>query len=104
MPRTSVVTVLDAPLARRPGEIMIYSNHTYELLSEIVRRVTGRPHWEIAQERIFYIVPESEAGRVVGATSRLGRRCARPPAQPRHRLAPDAGDSLRWRRCVRDTA
>jgi serine-type D-Ala-D-Ala carboxypeptidase len=66
---------LDVPLARRPGEVMIYSNHNYELLSEIVRRVTGRPHWEIAQERVFdplgmndcfYIVPESEAGRVVG--------------------------------------
>jgi CubicO group peptidase (beta-lactamase class C family) len=66
---------LDAPLARRPGEIMIYSNHNYELLSEIVRRVTGRPHWELAQERVFdplgmndcfYIVPEAEAARVVG--------------------------------------
>ena len=66
---------LDAPLARRPGEVMIYSNHSYELLSEIVRRVSGRPHWEIAKERVFdplgmrdcfYIVPESEAGRVVG--------------------------------------
>jgi CubicO group peptidase (beta-lactamase class C family) len=66
---------LDAPLARRPGEIMLYSNHNYELLSEIVRRVTRRPHWELAQERVFdplgmndcfYIVPESETGRVVG--------------------------------------
>jgi CubicO group peptidase (beta-lactamase class C family) len=65
---------LDVPLARRPGEIMIYSNHNYELLSEIVRRVSGRPHWELAQERIFdplgmkdcfYIVPESEVARVV---------------------------------------
>ena len=72
---TAIDIFLDVPLARRPGEIMIYSNHGYELLSEIVRRVTGRPHWQIAQERVFdplgmndcfYIVPESEAGRVVG--------------------------------------
>jgi CubicO group peptidase (beta-lactamase class C family) len=72
---TLIDLFMDAPLARRPGEIMIYSNHNYELLSEIVRRVTGRPHWEIAQERVFdplgmndcfYIVPEAEVGRVVG--------------------------------------
>jgi CubicO group peptidase (beta-lactamase class C family) len=65
---------LDAPLARRPGKIMIYSGQNYEVLSEIVRRVSRRPHWELAQERIFdplgmqdtfWIVPESEAGRVV---------------------------------------
>jgi CubicO group peptidase (beta-lactamase class C family) len=65
---------LDVPLAQQPGELMMYSNHNYELLSEIVRRVTGRPHWELARERVFdplgmqdsfYIVPEAEAGRVV---------------------------------------
>ncbi len=71
---TIIDVFLDAPLAARPGETMIYSNHNYELLSEIVRRVTGRPHWELAQERIFgplgmadsfWIVPESEVDRVV---------------------------------------
>jgi CubicO group peptidase (beta-lactamase class C family) len=65
---------LDAPLAARPGEVMMYSSHNYELLSEIVRRVSGRPHWELAQERIFdplgmadtfFIVPKSESRRVV---------------------------------------
>jgi CubicO group peptidase (beta-lactamase class C family) len=53
---------------------MMYSGHNYELLSEIVRRVAGRPHWELARERIFdplgmddtfWIVPEAEAARVV---------------------------------------
>jgi CubicO group peptidase (beta-lactamase class C family) len=65
---------LDAPLIRRPGELMTYSNHGYELLAEIVRRLSGRPIWELARERIFgplgmddsyYVVPESEAERVV---------------------------------------
>lgn len=64
----------DAPLACRPGETMLYASHNYELLTEIVRRVTGRPHWEVARERVFaplgmddtfWIVPESEAARVV---------------------------------------
>jgi CubicO group peptidase (beta-lactamase class C family) len=71
---TLIHLFLDAPHARRPGEIMIYANHNYELLSEIVRRVSGRSHWELARERIFgplgmhdsfYIVPDCEAGRVV---------------------------------------
>jgi Beta-lactamase len=57
---------LDVPLARRPGEIMIYSNHNYELLSEIVRRVSGRPHWELAQERSYWILTlDSERAAVV---------------------------------------
>jgi len=64
----------DAPLIRKPGELMTYSNHNYELLAEIVRRRSGRPIWELARERIFdplgmddsyYVLPESEAERVV---------------------------------------
>ena len=64
----------DAPLSARPGEAMGYASHNYELLTEIVRRTTGRPHWEFAHERLFaplgmndtyWIVPESEAARVV---------------------------------------
>ena len=53
---------------------MIYSNHNYELLGEIVRRLSGRSIEEQARERIFdplgmrdsyYVVPESVAPRVV---------------------------------------
>jgi len=64
----------DAPLACSPGELMIYSNHNYELLGELVRRITGRPFWEVARERVFaplgmedssFVVPERDAGRVV---------------------------------------
>jgi len=65
---------IDAPLVRPPGELMTYSNHNYELLAEIVRRVSGKPIWERARDRIFgplgmddsyYVVPESESARVV---------------------------------------
>jgi CubicO group peptidase (beta-lactamase class C family) len=64
----------DAPLIRKPGELMTYSNHNYELLAEIVRRLTRRPLWELARERLFaplgmddsyHVVPESESHRVV---------------------------------------
>jgi CubicO group peptidase (beta-lactamase class C family) len=69
-----VQAFFDAPLVARPGEIMIYAGHNYELLAEIVRRVTRRPHWDVCKERVFaplgmhdsfWIVPESEAARVV---------------------------------------
>jgi CubicO group peptidase (beta-lactamase class C family) len=33
----------DAPLRQKPGELQTYSNHNYELLAEIVRRLTRRP-------------------------------------------------------------
>jgi CubicO group peptidase (beta-lactamase class C family) len=58
----------------RAGEVMIYSDHNYELLGEIVRRLAGRSLEETARERIFaplgmtdshYVVPESKSQRVV---------------------------------------
>jgi CubicO group peptidase (beta-lactamase class C family) len=64
----------DAPLDSRPGEQMIYADLNYQFLGEIIRRLSGRRLWELAQERVFgplgmensyYVVPESEAGRVV---------------------------------------
>jgi CubicO group peptidase (beta-lactamase class C family) len=70
----------DAPRAARAGEVMIYSNHNYELLGEIVRRLSGRGIEELARERIFdrlgmddsyYVVPESESYRVVQRASGL---------------------------------
>jgi CubicO group peptidase (beta-lactamase class C family) len=64
----------DAPRVAGAGEMMVYSTHNYELLGEIVRRLSGRSLEELARGRIFdplgmrdshYEVPESEADRVV---------------------------------------
>jgi len=64
----------DGPRVARTGEVMIYATHNYELLGEIVRRLSGRSLDELARERIlgplgmhdtYYEVPESEARRVV---------------------------------------
>ncbi len=64
----------DAPRVARAGEVMIYSNHNYELLGEIVRRLSGRGLEQLARERVFdplgmtdsyYVVPASESHRVV---------------------------------------
>jgi CubicO group peptidase (beta-lactamase class C family) len=64
----------DAPRVTGVGEVMIYSTHNYELLGEIVRRLSGRSLEQLARERIFdplgmhdsyYEVPESEAHHVV---------------------------------------
>jgi CubicO group peptidase (beta-lactamase class C family) len=42
-----------APLTRQPGTAMIYSNFGFDLLGDIVRRVSGRPFWQFVRERIF---------------------------------------------------
>jgi serine-type D-Ala-D-Ala carboxypeptidase len=42
-----------APLARRPGTAMLYSNFGYNLLGDIVRRVSGMPFWQFVQSRLF---------------------------------------------------
>jgi len=64
----------DAPRVANVGEIMDYSTHNYELLGEIVRRLSGRSLEQVARERIFdplgmndtfYEVPKSESHRVV---------------------------------------
>jgi CubicO group peptidase (beta-lactamase class C family) len=70
----------DAPRVTRAGEVMTYSNHNYELLAEILRRLTGRDLEPLARERIFdplgmrdssYVVPESASHRVVQRASGL---------------------------------
>ena len=43
----------EAPLARPPGELMRYGAFGYMLLGEIVRRVSGRPFEDFAQERLL---------------------------------------------------
>ena len=63
----------DAPLSNPPGVKMDYSAYGYELLGEILRRVSGRGLSDVATERIFrplgmidtyFIVPESVRGRI----------------------------------------
>lgn len=64
----------DAPRVCAVGEAMVYSTHNYELLGEIVRRLSGCSLERLARERIFaplgmhdtyYEVPRSESRRVV---------------------------------------
>ena len=64
----------DAPRVARAGEVMLYSGHNYELLGEIVRRLSGTGLEQRARERIFdplgmrdsyYTVPASQSHRVV---------------------------------------
>ena len=70
----------DLPRVSKVGEVMNYATHNYELLGEIVRRLSGRSLEEAARERIFdplgmddtyYVVPECESHRVVQRASGL---------------------------------
>jgi CubicO group peptidase (beta-lactamase class C family) len=64
----------DAPRVAGVGEVMIYSNHNYELLGEIVCRLAGPSLDNRARARVFnplgmedsyYVVPRSKSPRVV---------------------------------------
>lgn len=64
----------DAPLWKMPGEEMSYCSYGYELVGEIIRRVTGKSLEENAVERVFgplgmkdshFVVPEKLWDRVV---------------------------------------
>jgi len=64
----------DAPLWKPPGVEMSYCNYGYNLLGEIVRRVSGQALADFARERIFeplglqdtfYIVPDAVRARIV---------------------------------------
>ena len=64
----------DAPLWKPPGAEMSYCSYGYDLVGEIVRRVSGRSLDDFARERIFeplgmkdtyYIVPGSVGHRIV---------------------------------------
>jgi CubicO group peptidase (beta-lactamase class C family) len=68
----------DAPLWKAPGVEMSYCSHGYELLGEIVRRVSGYSLADFARERIFaplgmtdtsYALPAAKQGRVVRRAS-----------------------------------
>jgi len=62
------------PVSKPPGSEMIYCNANYNLLGEIIRRLTGRPLDDFARERIFeplgmkdssYVVPKEARARIV---------------------------------------
>lgn len=64
----------DVPLWKKPGEEMSYSSYGFELLGEIIRRVSGKSLETNARERIFsplgmknsyFVVPESEYWKLV---------------------------------------
>ena len=50
---TRIRLAAGAPLARRPGSAMLYSNFAYQLLGDIVRRISDQPLWRFAQLRLF---------------------------------------------------
>jgi CubicO group peptidase (beta-lactamase class C family) len=63
----------DAPLSQPPGARMCYGNYGYELLGDIVRRVSGKALADFAAERIlrplgmadtYFAVPEPLKGRI----------------------------------------
>jgi CubicO group peptidase (beta-lactamase class C family) len=64
----------ETPLSRKPGSVVIYSNYGFELLGEIVRRVSGVPLATYVKHRIFeplgmndthFILPVDKHSRVV---------------------------------------
>jgi CubicO group peptidase (beta-lactamase class C family) len=64
----------DVPLARPAGEDMSYCTYNYDLLAEIVRRVSGCRFTDVADERVFsplgmddtfYILPDELFDRAV---------------------------------------
>jgi CubicO group peptidase (beta-lactamase class C family) len=68
------VALCDTPLWKPPGTEMSYSDFNYDLLGEIVCRISGRPLADFARERIFeplgmedtsYILPDVLRHRVV---------------------------------------
>lgn len=75
------------PLLSPPGREMRYDTLNYELIGEIVRRVSGRSIQDFATERIFvplemhdtwYSLPEEQADRVVTADMKASLTSATP--------------------------
>jgi CubicO group peptidase (beta-lactamase class C family) len=70
-----------APLARRPGSAMLYSNFGYVLLGDIVRRVSGQPFWQFVRSRIFEPLGMADSHLVLPPALRE-RRVYRAPGMP----------------------
>jgi CubicO group peptidase (beta-lactamase class C family) len=70
-----------APLKQRPGAAMVYCGFGYNLLGDIVRRVSGQPFWQFVQSRIFQ--PLGMKDSYFGLPPELrGRRVYRTPGMP----------------------
>jgi serine-type D-Ala-D-Ala carboxypeptidase len=76
-----------APLARRPGTAMLYSNFGYNLLGDIVRRVSGLPYWQFVQSRLFEPLGMHDSYFVLPPELRE-RRVYRAPGMPATEPAP----------------
>lgn len=70
-----------APLTRRPGTAMIYSNFGYLLLGDIVRRVSGQPFWQFVRSRLFEPLGMKDSHFVLPSALRE-RRVYRAPGMP----------------------
>jgi serine-type D-Ala-D-Ala carboxypeptidase len=74
------------PLARRPGSAMLYSSFGYNLLGDIVRRVSGQPFWKFVRTRIFEPLGMADSYFVLPPAlreRRVYRAPGMPAAQPR---------------------
>ncbi|MDQ6893693.1 MAG: DUF1343 domain-containing protein [Acidobacteriota bacterium] len=77
------------PLASRPGTEFVYSDVGFEILGEIVRRVSGEPLDRFAQERIF---------RPLGMRETAFRPPGSTPSGKLSRFAPTEQREGRWMR------
>lgn len=78
---TRIRLAAGAPLERRPGTAMIYSNFGYNVLGDIVRRVSGQPFWQFAQSRLFEPLGMADSHYALPAGLRE-RRVYRRPGMP----------------------
>jgi CubicO group peptidase (beta-lactamase class C family) len=69
------------PLARRPGTAMVYSNFGFQLLGDIVRRVSGQSLWQFSRERLFDPLGMNDTSYVLPEQLR-NRRVYRAPGMP----------------------
>jgi serine-type D-Ala-D-Ala carboxypeptidase len=69
------------PLGRPPGTAMLYSSFGYDLLGDIVRRVSGQPLWRFAQMRLFEPLGMHDSAFVLPPEARH-RRVLRAPGAP----------------------
>ncbi|MFB9267262.1 serine hydrolase domain-containing protein [Bradyrhizobium erythrophlei] len=78
---TRIRLAAGAPLAHRPGSACIYSNFGYNLLGDIVRRVSGQPFWQFVRSRLFEPLGMHDSYFLLPSTLRE-RRVYRVPGMP----------------------
>lgn len=91
----------DTPLWKKPGTSMSYSSFGYQLLGEIIRRVSGKSYEEFVKERIFHPLGMSDSFYCVplDVRSRVVKRspndlCAEWLMQERHMDSTSASGGL----------